>query len=324
MSQGVVTNHSSIKRVVNENKTEITMLFIFLLFFIVMHFSSEYFFTSKNLLNVMTQISTNAIIAIGMTLVIITGGIDLSVGSILGLSAMAAGMILQSSESIMLAIVVALGIGAFCGFVNGYLIGYMEMPPFIVTLGIMQVCSSVNYVISDGNTASKFPELFAYIGKFKLFGFPAYIIGIALLFLIFMFVMNKTKFGRFVYATGSNPEAARLSGINIKSITMNTYVLCGVLCAVAGLLLTSRMMAVDPTYGKGAEMDAIAAAVIGGTSMSGGKGTLLGTIIGVFLVGFLRNALNLLGVNPFWQGSAIGAVIIVAVLAEKISNNRSN
>lgn len=313
----------SLKRTYKEFKTEITMLIIFLLFFIVMKFASPYFCTTKNLLNVMTQISTNAILAIGMTLVIVTGGIDLSVGSVLGLSAMVAGMLLQSTGNIFIGVLGALAVGAICGFINGYLIGYMEMPAFIVTLGLMQICSSIDYVISDGNTASKFPEVFSLLGKGKVGGIPIYVIAIIILFAIFIFVMAKTKFGRYLYAIGSNSEAARLSGINIKFNTMMAYVCCAVLCAIAGLVMTSRMMAVDPTYGKSAEMDAIAAAVIGGTSMSGGKGTLWGTIIGVLLVGFLRNALNLLGVNPFWQGSAVGAVIIVAVLAEKISNKKN-
>ena len=146
-----------------------------------------------------------------------------------------------------------------------------------------------------------------------------YVFFLILMFAVFIFVLSKTKFGRFIYASGSNLEAAELSGINVRRIIMFCYMISGLMCALAAWIMTSRLMACDPTYGNGAEMDAIAAAVIGGTSMSGGKGTLWGTVIGVMLVGSLRNALNLLGVNPYWQGSALGAVIILAVLAERIS-----
>lgn len=184
----------------------------------------------------------------------------------------------------------------------------------------MKICRSLDYVISNASTASKFPEVYSFLGKGKVGGaFPVYIIFIFAMFAIFIWVMGKTKFGRYLYAIGSNAESARLTGINVKFNVMMAYVISGLMCGLAAWIMTSRLMACDATYGDGAEMDAIAAAVIGGTSMSGGKGTLWGTVIGVFLVGFLRNALNILGVNPYWQGTAIGAVIVIAVLAEKLS-----
>lgn len=323
MNQKTLNAPPRLLRTYKDYKTEFSMLGIFIICFLIMNFLSPYFATSKNMMNVMTQVSTNSLISIGITLVILTGGIDLSVGAVLGISAMSAGMVLKSTGSIMLGVLAALMVGLLVGLVNGYLIGYLNMPAFIVTLGMMQICRSLTYVVSDGNTASNFPESFAVLGKGKLFGgIPMYVLLILLLYIIFIFVMSKTKFGRFIYATGSNPEAARLSGINIKFHTMMTYVTSGVLSATAGLVMISRMMAVDPTYGKDAEMDAIAAVVIGGTSMMGGKGSLWGTLIGVLLVGFLRNALNLAGINPFWQGSAVGAVIIFAVLTERLSNKR--
>lgn len=315
---------SLVLRTYKEYKTEFSMLGIFVICFIIMNFLSPYFLTSKNLMNVMTQVSTNALIAIGMSLVILTGGIDLSVGAVLAISGMVAGMVLKSTGNIVLGVICALGVGILVGIINGYFIGFLNMPAFIVTLGMMQICRSLTYVISDGNTASNFPEDFAFLGKGRLFGtIPVYVLLILLLYVIFIFVMSKSKFGRFIYATGSNAEAARLSGINIKFHTMMTYIFSGLLSATAALVMISRMMAVDPTYGKDAEMDAIAAVVIGGTSMMGGKGSLWGTIIGVLLVGFLRNALNLVGINPFWQGSAVGAVIIIAVLTEKLSSRKS-
>lgn len=314
---------SALLRTYRDYKTEFSMLGIFVICFVIMNFLSPYFLTSKNLMNVMTQISTNALLSIGMSLVILTGGIDLSVGAVLAISGMVAGMVLKSTGNIALGVICALAIGLLVGVINGYFVGFLNMPAFIVTLGMMQICRSLTYVISDGNTASNFPDDFAFLGKGKLFGtVPVYVVLILVLYVVFIFVMSKTKFGRFIYATGSNAEAARLSGINTKFHIMMTYIFSGLMSSIAALVMISRMMAVDPTYGKDAEMDAIAAVVIGGTSMMGGKGSLWGTIIGVLLVGFLRNALNLAGINPFWQGSAVGAVIIIAVLTEKLSTKK--
>lgn len=308
---------------ISRYKAETTMFIVFIVFSMAMSFASPFFLTGKNLLNVMTQISVNAVLAIGMTLVILTAGIDLSVGGILGFTAMLNGIIMKSTQNIWLGIIGALVLGAVLGLINGVLIGYMKMPAFIVTLGMMQICKSLTYVVSDGSSQSGFPEAFSFIGRTKLLAdLPFYAFFTIFLYIIFAFMLNKTKFGRFLYAVGSNPEASRLSGINVSWVTMKAYLLSGLLSAIAGIIMMSRMMAVDPTYGKEAEMDAIAAVVIGGTSMMGGKGTMVGTAIGVCLVGFLRNALNLLGINPFWQGSAVGAVIIVAVLTEKISSKK--
>jgi ribose transport system permease protein len=311
---------SILRRTLREYRSEIAMLGVFLLFFIIMSFSSEYFFTSRNLMNVMSQVSSNAMLAIGMTIVIITSGIDLSVGGNLGLSGMIGCMVMVSTRNVFLGVAAILLVSSAVGLVNGFLIGYLKMPAFIVTLGIMQVCRSLDYVISNANTASKFPAAYSFLGKGRIAdSFPIYIIFILGIFCIFGWILSKCKFGRFLYAIGSNAEAARLSGINVKFNTMLAYVCSGLMCGFAAWMMTSRLMACDPTYGSGNDLDAIAAAVIGGVSMSGGKGKLVGTAIGVLLVGFLRNALNILGVNPFWQGSAIGAVIIIAVLAEKLS-----
>ena len=308
------------RRIGREFKTELSMLVIFVVFFAVMSFASPYFLTTNNIMNVMSQVSSTSILAIGMTIVIITSGIDLSVGSILGLSGMIGGMVLMNTQNVVLGVAVILLVGMVMGLVNGFLIGYLELPAFIVTLGMMEIGRSLDYVISDANTASKFPAIYNFLGTGRIGGvFPVYIIFIFGMFAIFIWIMAKTKFGRFLYAIGSNKEAARLTGINVKFNVMMAYVISGLMCGFAAWIMTSRLMACDATYGDGNEMDAIAAAVIGGTSMSGGKGTLWGTIIGVFLVGFLPNALNILGVNPYWQGTAIGAVIVIAVLAEKLS-----
>lgn len=317
---------STLKRITKNFKSELTMLGIFAVFFIVMSFASPYFLTSRNILNIVSQVSSNALLSIGMTIVILTGGIDLSVGGILGLSGMIGAMVINSGNGRpVLGVLVMLGVALICGTFNGVLVGYLRMPAFIVTLGTTNICRSLDYVISNANTQSGFPDGYSFLGKHKVFaGIPVYVFFLIAMFAIFIFILSKTKFGRFIYASGSNLEAAELSGINVRFIIMMCYVISGLMCALAAWIMTSRLMACDPTYGNGAEMDAIAAAVIGGTSMSGGKGTLWGTIIGVLLVGSLRNALNLLGVNPYWQGSALGAVIILAVLAERISALRKS
>ncbi len=317
-------SNSTAKRIFNSYKSEFTMLAVFVVFFVIMSVASPYFLTSRNMLNVVSQVSSNALLSIGMTIVILTGGIDLSVGGILGLSGMIGAMVITNSGNWVLGVIVMLAVSVLCGLFNGILIGYLKMPAFIVTLGTVNICRSLDYVISNANTQSGFPDAYGFLGKAKVVGqLPAYLFFLIIMFGIFIFVLTKTKFGRFIYASGSNAEAAELSGINVNRIVMLCYVISGLMCGFAAWVMTSRLNACDPTYGNGAEMDAIAAAVIGGTSMSGGKGSLWGTIIGVFLVGFLRNALNLLGVNPYWQGSALGAVIILAVLAEKISSMRS-
>lgn len=305
------------------NRTELMMLLVLLLGGTVMSFVSPVFLTKGNLLNVCSQQSTTALMAIGMSMVIITGGIDLSVGTLLGFSGMLAAMELQATGNVGKAILIAYSVALLIGVVNGFLIGYMKLPAFIVTLGTQLICQSMNYVVTDGSSASKFPEIFGFLGKGKLIGdLPFYLVLIILLYVLFILLMTKSQYGRFLYASGSNEEAARISGIHTNKIIMITYIISALMAATSGLVMISRLMACDPTYGKGAEMDVIAAVVIGGTSMMGGKGTLWGTAIGVFIVGILRNSLNLLGVNTFWQGTAIGVVIIVAVLAEQLSHRK--
>lgn len=305
------------------NRTELMMLGVLVFGCVVMSMISPTFLTKGNLLNICSQQSTTALMAIGMTMVIITGGIDLSVGTLLGFSGMLAAIELQNSGNIFKAVLIAYGLALVIGVANGYLVGYMKLPAFIVTLGTQKVCQSMNYVVTDGSSASKFPEAFGFIGKGKLIGdIPFYLVMIIILYIIFILVMTKIKYGRFLYATGSNEEASRISGIKTKKVIMITYIISAFMAATAGLVMISRLMACDPTYGNGAEMDVIAAVVIGGTFMSGGKGTLWGTAIGVFIVGVLRNSLNLLGVNTFWQGTAIGVVIILAVLAEQLSHKK--
>lgn len=303
-------------------RTEIVMMFIFILFFGVMSFLSPQFGRRSNVLNVLSQMSVVAFIAIGQTFVIISAGIDLSVGAIVALSGIIGGMCMKQTGNALLGIAVMIGVSLLVGVFNGFLIGYIRLPPFIATLGTQSIARSLTYVVSDGNSYSGFPKFFSWFGSGKLFGFRYYILLTFLFYVFFVWLMLFTKIGRFTYAIGSNREGARLSGINVRGYTMVVYILCGFLCGIAAITNSSRLLAVDPTTGVGLEMDSIAAVVIGGASMAGGKGSLVGTLIGVLLYTFLRNALNLMGINPFWQGTATGIVIIVAVLAEIVSSSK--
>ena len=303
--------------------TEATMFVIFVVFFIIMSIIGyPYFFTVTNILNVMSQIGIAAIIAIGQTYIIITAGIDLSVGSVLALSGMVCGIVLKNQQNILAGVIIALAIGGLCGTINGLLVGVARVPAFVVTLGMMSIASSLTYVISHGNSFSNFPVNFSALGRSTLFGIPYYLILIILLFVAGSFVLIKTKFGRIIYAIGSNREATRLSGVNVKWYTVLPYIITGLLVGVAAIVNSSQLMAVDPTMGANLQMDTLAAVVIGGANLMGGKGTLVGTLIGVLLIGFLRNALNIMGVNSFWQGTVVGAVIILAVLVESLRNSR--
>lgn len=303
--------------------TEFSMLVIFIIFFAIMSFAAApYFSRINNVLNVISQVTVTAIIAIGQTYVIITSGIDLSVGSTLALSGMLGGMTLFYTQNIMAAVTAALIASSIIGFFNGLLVGVARIPAFIVTLGTMSIASSLTYVVSNGNSYAQFPKAYEILGNDVIFGVPYYLILVVLLFAAGSFLLIKTKLGRMMYAIGSNEEAVRLSGINVRFYTVLPYVITGFLTGVAAIVNSSRLMAVDPTMGKDLQMDTLAAVVIGGTSLAGGRGSLFGTAIGVLLIGFLRNSLNLMGVNPFWQGTAVGSVIIIAVLAEKLRNIR--
>lgn len=315
--------NEKINRFVKTYRSELSMLFVFIVFYIVMSFASPSFNTKSNVLNVLSQMSVVAILAIGQTFVIVSGGIDLSVGMVVGLSGMLGGMFMARTKNLLIGILIILLVAVAVGFINGFLTGYLKIAAFIATLGTQVICNSLTYVCSDGNSFAGFPGMLDKVGNYKIMGIRFYVILMVLLYVLMTWIMSSTKIGRFTYAIGSNKEASRLSGINVKMYTMFCYMISGLMCGLATLVNMVRLMAVDPTTGSGLEMDAIAAAVIGGVSMAGGKGTLPGTFVGVLLYCFLRNALNLLGINPFWQGTVTGVVIIVAVLAESIASKRN-
>lgn len=304
-------------------RSEMSMFLVFVAFYVAMSIVSPAFNTKSNILNVLSQMSVMAILAIGQTFVIVSGGIDLSVGTLVGLSGMLGGMYMATSKNLVAGILIVLAVSTLVGLINGFLTGYLKIAAFIATLGTQVICSSVTYVCSDGNSFSGFPKALDVVGNYKILGIRFYVIFMILLYVLMTWFMSATKMGRFTYAIGSNMEASRLSGVNVKLYTMFCYMASGFMCGLATLVNMVRLMAVDPTTGSGLEMDSIAAAVIGGVSMAGGKGTLPGTFVGVLLYCFLRNALNLLGINPFWQGTVTGVVIIVAVLAESMASKRN-
>ena len=306
------------KRIAKEYKTELSMLAIFVVFFAVLSFASPYFLTTKNIMNVMSQVSSTALMAIGMTLVIITSGIDLSVGSTLGLSGMVGCMVLMNTQNVILGVAVILVIGMLVGLVNGVLIGYLQLPAFIVTLGTMQIFRSVTQHLTQHANPSV-PKGFLQIANLKIGSFYIMPILYWLAIAAVLYVVSKrTTFGRHVFAVGSNIRTARLSGINVNKVKRRIYMLTGMLVAIAAIIQVSRIGSMDyASAGSGYEMDAIAAVIVGGTSMAGGKGSIVGTVLGMLIIGVMNNLLTLFGVPPFLREAFKGIIVIVAVLLQK-------
>ncbi|MFM9106617.1 MAG: ABC transporter permease [Chloroflexota bacterium] len=315
---------SPASRFLQEYRVETAMFAALLLLCVILTVAAPNFLTAGNLRNVLWQVAALGIIAVGQTLVILTGGIDLSVGGIVAFSAMAGGLLMTrgGAENVVLGIVATLLIGLLVGLANGLIVSYGKLAAFIVTLGMMSITNSLTYVISDAKSIVGLPDGYRLWGKGELFGIPLYLLTFILAFVLGHIFLTRTKPGRFIYAIGSNEEAARLSGVNVRLYKTIPYAITGLLCAIAAIILSGKLGAIDPDTGTGFELRTIAAVVIGGTSLFGGKGTLVGTLIGVFLIGILNNGLNLLRVNAFWQGTAVGVVIILSVLIERLSRNR--
>ena len=301
---------------------EIGVLLALLLLFITFSVTSPVFFGLNNLLNVLRQVSILGIISMGMTMVIVSGEIDLSVGALYGFASTIAGILMTNQISIWLSLVIALICGAAIGTINGLLATYARIPALIVTLGMMNVARGASLIISKAQViatsyrtvADPNIDMFLFLGQGKLFGVvPMMIIFLIFIALISYILFNTTVLGFHMRGVGGNAAAARASGINVKLIKITAFTITGFLCAVAGILNLSFLANVQGTIGQGLELDVIAAVIIGGTTLAGGEGTILGTIIGVLIMGVLRNGLILLGVSPFWQILMIGVVIIGAV-----------
>jgi ribose/xylose/arabinose/galactoside ABC-type transport system permease subunit len=277
---------------------------------------TPFFLTRSNLLNVMEQTALNAIVAVGMTFVIVSGGIDLSVGSIVALSGVVLASALQAGWPVPAAIAVGLVVGALAGLLNGLLITRGRLPPFIATLGLMSVARGAALVYTEGRPISGFGAGFRWLATGRVLDVPMPVILTALVYVAAWFVLTRTRFGRYVYAIGGNEEATRLSGVSVRFHKTMVYVLSGLMSAAAAVLLTARLNSAQPIAGMMYELDAIAATVIGGTSLLGGEGSLGGTLIGALIMGVLKNGLNLLGVSSFLQQIVIGVVIIGAVVID--------
>lgn len=283
---------------------------------------TPHFLTVSNLLNVVEQTSINAIIAVGMTYVIISAGIDLSVGSILALSGVVLASALQADLPLPVAIAAGLATAGLCGLINGVLITAGKLPPFIATLGMMSVARGAALVYAGGRPISGFQPGFRALATGEIFLIPLPVVIMLLAYMMAHFVLTRTKFGRYAYAMGGNEEATKLSGVNVRFHKTAVYVLSGLTSGIAAIILTARLNSAQPIAGIMYELDAIAATVIGGTSLMGGEGTLAGTLVGALIMGVLRNGLNLLGVSSFLQQIVIGAVIIIAVLVDATLKNR--
>jgi len=276
-----------------------------------------------NILNVFKQITVNGLIAYGMTFVILSAGIDLSVGSIVGLTGIILGLLIKSGVSDALAILVALVLGVLLGTVNGVLIAKIKLQPFIATLSTMAMYRGLTMIISNAipyMDLNKTAPLLDAFSQGQILGVPVPMLIFFLFLFILYVVLQKTVFGKGVYAIGGNETVARLSSVPVDRVKTTVYAISGFLCALAGVILTSRLSSAQPTAGEGFEMDAIAAVVIGGTSMSGGKGKIVGTFLGVIIIGVLNNALNILGVSAFYQQFVKGVVILLAVIFDRRSN----
>lgn len=277
---------------------------------------SDRFMTLSNFTNVLRQVSIQAIIAFGMTLVIISGGIDLSVGSVFALSAILMASVVKNG-SVFLGVLTALLVGAFLGAINGFIIAKGKIQPFIVTLATMAIARSLTLVYSEGMPITGFPQSFRVIGRGEFTGIPVPVMIMFAIFGVIFYISNYTKLGLYTYAIGGNETAAKLSGVKVDIYKIIIYMISGLLAATSAIILTSRLNSAQPTFGTGYELDAIAAVVLGGASLSGGKGTVVGTLFGALIMGILNNGLNLLNVSPFYQQGVKGIVILIAVLLER-------
>ncbi len=291
---------------------------------LILTITTDSFFDGKNILTVLRQICINSLLAYGMTFVLIIGGIDLTVGSVVGASGVVCVMLMESGIGMIPAIVITLLFGAIIGCINGTIIATTGMPAFIVTLSMMGVVRGLAYIITDGRSISSKDSLFTSIGNGYTLGIPNPVYILIAVMVIISIILYKTKFGRRMYAIGGNPTAAKFTGINLKSITIKVYIISAVLASLAGMILASRMFSGQPTAGQGYESDAIAAAVLGGTSFTGGIGTIGGTFIGALVIGVLSNGLNLLHIPSYVQMVIKGFVIIFAVGFDIVKNRSTS
>ena len=316
---------STQKNILNSNfikfrsllKSELGLVFILISLIIIFSIFSEYFLTSRNLLNITRQISINLIVAIGMTFVIITGEIDLSVGSIAALAGVATGWVIVSTSSIFLGIMAGISVGVLIGLLNGVLTVYGKVQSFIVTLAMLGLARGLALVWTDGKPISGLPKNFEILGAGYFGIIPVSTIIAILIFIITFIVFSRTKHGIYIRSIGANREAARLSAIPVKRYRIIAFLLSGLLSAIGGIIITSRLISAQPTAAVGMELNVIAAVILGGASLSGGIGTITGTFLGSIIIGVINNGMNLIGISAFFQQIVKGIIILIAVLAKR-------
>lgn len=313
-SPSVVTFKDRSKQIFNQ----LGMLIILALLIVVMSVIAPNFTDSSNILNVLKQSSITAILAAGMTVVILTGGIDLSVGSTLALSGVISVLLSNSGVPVVFSMFAGAAVGYIAGAINGYLTAVPKLPAFIVTLGSMTYLRGLAYVITGGYPVVLASEKFKFIGAGEILGIPTPIYIMAIVYIIMFVVLKYTMFGRHVYAIGGNEEAAHLTGIKVNRTLINVYSISGLLAGISGVVMAGRLFSGQPMVGIAFELDAIAAVVLGGTSFVGGRGRIQGTIIGVLIVAVLTNGMTLLNVDYYWQQVVKGIVIVIAVLLDRL------
>ncbi len=294
------------------------MYLVLIIMCIVLAISSENFLKVNNLINIVKQIAIQSIVAIGMTMIIITGNIDLSVGSIVAFASVVVAMLMTAGVPIPIAIVITILVSGVLGLISGGVTAKLKLHSFLVTLALMQAIRGIAQTMTGGYPKAGLPDIFGKIASAYIGPVPLLVIYMAVIYIIFMFIMKNTSFGRAIYAIGGNEESARLSGINVEKVKTMVFIISSMLCGVAGVLLTAKVRSGDPTSANGWEMDTIAGAIIGGTNMAGGEGKLAGTIIGLLFVGVLGNGMVLLGVNAYMQSVIKGLLIFLAVIINSI------
>jgi ribose/xylose/arabinose/galactoside ABC-type transport system permease subunit len=298
---------------------ESAVLVLFAIVFAAFAFTTDRFATSDNLFNVARQYSELAVVAVGMTMIIITGGIDISVGSMVGLSSILVGVLAGERHiNIWLACVLAMVAGLGCGAINGLVIAKLKVQPIVATLAMMSAARGLAFVLSGARSLSNFPDDFIAFGQMAVGPIPLPVIVALVLVTLGVVILRYTAFGRQVYAVGASEEAARLSGVSVFKIKMFAYAITGMLCGLGGIMMASRVASSVPDAGSGFEFEAITAVVMGGSSLKGGEGNIVGTMIGVAVMAILRNGLNLRGVPNIWQVMFLGIMLILAVLADNL------
>ena len=296
------------------------IVLILLLMVIGMTIAKPVFIRSANIINIFRQVSVIGTLAFGVTLIIITGGIDLSSGSVVALVGVVAATFASPGDSVFLAILIALVVGAACGLFNGTVLAMTGIPPFIVTLGMMTAARGAALLFTDGRPVSDISDGFLYFGSGTVGFLPVPVLIFLVMGIMTHVLLRKSKFGKTIYAYGGNEQAAKVCGINVKRVLIIVYTYAGIMSAVGGIILTARVSSGNPTAGLGYELDAIASAVIGGTSLNGGVGFISGTIIGALIIGVLNNGLTLMGVSPYWQQIIKAIIIIGAVVLDSYKN----